>query len=69
MIRDSSITGMILMNASSEELTELYGAINKGLEAGNLKPVVGTELHLAEAPKAHHKVIENCAYGKIVLIP
>ncbi|MHC4187556.1 MAG: NADPH:quinone reductase [Planctomycetota bacterium] len=69
MIRDSSIIGMILMNASEEELAEIYNRIEEGLEEGSLRPVVGTELPLAEAAKAHHKVIESSAYGKIVLIP
>jgi NADPH2:quinone reductase len=69
MIRDSSIKGMILMNASPEELSEIYGKINTGLESGGLKPVVGTELPLSDAVKAHHQVMEASAYGKIVLIP
>jgi NADPH2:quinone reductase len=34
-----------------------------------LRPVIGQELPLAEAAKAHHAVIETRAYGKIVLIP
>lgn len=68
MMRDSSIRGMVLMNASNEELSEIYNTINKGLESGNLKPVIGTELPLSEAAKAHHQVIEQSAYGKIVLL-
>jgi NADPH2:quinone reductase len=69
MIRDSSIIGMVLMNASEEELGKIYKQIEGGLEEGSLKPIVGTELPLAEAAKAHHQVIESKAYGKIVLIP
>ena len=68
MMRDSSIRGMLLMNASSKELAEIYNSINKGLESGDLKPVIGTELPLSEAAKAHHQVIEQSAYGKIVLL-
>ncbi|MHC4466495.1 MAG: NADPH:quinone reductase [Planctomycetota bacterium] len=69
MIRDSSIIGMVLMNASEEELAEIYNRIEEGLENESLRPVVGTELPLAEASKSHHQVIESSAYGKIVLIP
>ena len=32
-------------------------------------PVVGKELKLAEAPRAHRLLMESSAYGKIVLIP
>jgi hypothetical protein len=31
--------------------------------------VVGKELPLAEAPRAHKEILEHNAYGKIVLIP
>jgi NADPH2:quinone reductase len=40
-----------------------------GLENGALNPVVGKEFPLADAVKAHVKVMESGAYGKIVLIP
>jgi NADPH:quinone reductase-like Zn-dependent oxidoreductase len=33
-----------------------------------LKPVVGRELSLPEAVRAHHDLMETRAYGKIVLI-
>jgi NADPH2:quinone reductase len=69
MIRDASIRGMILMNAGLEELSEIYKRISEGLESGILKPVVGTEMPLSDAVKAHHQVIEQSAYGKIVLTP
>ncbi|MHC5074083.1 MAG: NADPH:quinone reductase [Planctomycetota bacterium] len=69
MIHDVSIRGMILMNAGIEKLSEIYKKINEGLESGSLKPVVGTALPLSDAVKAHHQVIEQSAYGKIVLTP
>jgi NADPH:quinone reductase-like Zn-dependent oxidoreductase len=40
-----------------------------GLENGSLSPVVGAEFPLGEAAQAHRAVIEQNAYGKIVLIP
>jgi len=39
-----------------------------GLANGTLRPVVGSELPLAEAPAAHVAVMEPGAYGKIVLV-
>jgi NADPH:quinone reductase len=68
MSRDASILGMILLNATREELAGIHAALGAGLENGTLRPVVGRELPLAEAPQAHRAVMEPGAYGKIVLI-
>lgn len=69
MARDASILGMTLMNASSADLMEIHAAIKAGLQTGALDPIVGREMPLTEAPRAHHEVIESTAYGKIVLVP
>lgn len=69
MMRDASIHGLTLFNATPRELEDIHAAIRKGLEDGTLKPVVGRELLLAEAARAHVAVLEPGAYGKIVLIP
>ena len=47
----------------------LHAAIAAGLSTGVLRPVVGTELPLREAAKAHVQILAPGAYGKIVLIP
>jgi len=36
--------------------------------AGFLQPVIDAELPLAEAPEAHHRVMEGRSHGKITLI-
>lgn len=69
MGRDAAILGMSLFNASPRELGSIHAALFAGLESGTLRPVVGQEMPLAEAPRAHATVIEPGAYGKIVLIP
>ncbi len=69
MQRDGQILGMLLFNASREEMRVIHAAIVAGLENGTLRPVVGKELPLAEAARAHEAVLESGAYGKIVLIP
>ncbi|MCA1593908.1 MAG: NADPH:quinone reductase [Acidobacteria bacterium] len=69
MGRDAEILGMSLFNASAREMSSIHAALVAGLEAGMLRPVVGQELPLAEAARAHEAVLEPGAYGKIVLIP
>ena len=60
---------MTLFAATEADLTEIHAAIGAGLEHGTLRPVVGQELPLEEAPRAHQLIMQPGAYGKIVLIP
>ncbi len=69
MIRDASILGMLVANASEREIQSIHFALAAGLENGTLRPVIGQELPLREAPQAHRKILEPGAFGKIVLIP
>lgn len=68
MVKNASITGLTLGKASSDERTQAYAYINKGLQEGFLRPIIGKELRLQDAPLAHHLVRKSHAYGKIVLI-
>ena len=69
MRRDAAILGMVLMNASERDIFSIHAALGAGLENGTLNPVVGKEMPLSEAARAHHEIMESSAYGKIVLIP
>ena len=69
MIREATILGMILYNATTKELDSMHAAFVAGLENGTLRPVVSLELPLVEAAKSHHLVMETSTLGKIVLIP
>jgi NADPH2:quinone reductase len=69
MSHDGIILGMSLFNASPQELASVHAALAKGLETGTLRPVVGRELPLREAARAHEEVLKPGAYGKIVLVP
>ncbi|HVG29705.1 MAG TPA: NADPH:quinone reductase [Pyrinomonadaceae bacterium] len=69
MGRDASVLGMTAFNISPAEHASIHAALGAGLEAGTLRPVVGKELPLAEAARAHREVLEPGAYGKIVLTP
>jgi NADPH2:quinone reductase len=67
MGKDAAIFGMSLFNAPDEEMREIHHAIYEGLSEGFLNPVVGKTFPLAQAAEAHHAVIEQKAFGKIVL--
>lgn len=69
MARDAAILGMVLMNGSEREIRGIHAALVAGLENGSLRPVVGREFPLAEAPAAHEAVLAPGALGKIVLMP
>jgi NADPH2:quinone reductase len=67
MGRDAAILGMTLFNTSDSDLAEIHAAITAGLADGTLNPVVGREMPIADAPRAHDAVMEPGAHGKIVL--
>ncbi|PYM40230.1 MAG: NADPH:quinone reductase [Candidatus Rokuibacteriota bacterium] len=69
MGKDAAIFGLALWNAAPEEMASIHAAIGAGLANGTLRPVVGQELPLKEAVRAHEAVLKSGAYGKIVLIP
>ena len=69
MVRDAAILGMLLFNAPERDLQSIYSGLYAGLENGTLRPVVGREIPLIEAARAHKEVMQPGAHGKIVLIP
>lgn len=69
MGRDAGIMGMALLVASAEDLASIHAALVAGLENETLRPVVGEEIPLADAARAHEAVMQPGAHGKIVLIP
>ncbi len=69
MARRSSVHGFLLWNVTEAEEKEIFAGLMAGFENGTLRPVVGKELPLSEAPRAHKQVLEPGSYGKIVLLP
>jgi NADPH2:quinone reductase len=69
MGRDATILGVALPNIRPDELTAIHSSLVAGLENKTLRPVVGQELPLPEAPRAHAAVLAPGSHGKIVLIP
>jgi len=69
MTKDATIYGMSLFNAPAEKLKEIHTAISDALSIGSIKPPVSKTFTLADAPAAHHEIIESKAAGKIILLP
>jgi len=69
MWREAVIVGMALWNATERELSEVHAALVAALASGVARPVIGKELPLGEASRAHGEILEPGSYGKIVLIP
>jgi NADPH:quinone reductase len=69
MARRSLVRGFTLWATTPQENTEIHAGLLAGLENGTLRPVVGKEIPLAEAVRAHKEVMTPGAHGKIVLVP
>jgi len=69
MLRRASARGFTLWAITPAEETEIHAGLIAGLENGTLRPVVGKELPLAEAARAHKEILEPGATGKTVLVP
>ena len=69
MSRRAMVRGFTLWAATAAESAEIHAALAAGLEDGTLRPIVGKELPLEDAPRAHREVMSSGAYGKIVLVP
>jgi NADPH2:quinone reductase len=67
MSREADILGLMLFGATPAEHRAMYSALSAGMENGTFRPIVGLELPLADAAKAHTLVTEGDQFGKIVL--
>jgi NADPH:quinone reductase len=69
MLRRASARGFTLWAITPAEEADIHAGIFAGLENGTLRPVVGKELPLGEAARAHKEILEPGAAGQIALIP
>eukprot|EP00012_Vannella_robusta_P006392 CAMPEP_0206208176 /NCGR_PEP_ID=MMETSP0166-20121206/16055_1 /ASSEMBLY_ACC=CAM_ASM_000260 /TAXON_ID=95228 /ORGANISM="Vannella robusta, Strain DIVA3 518/3/11/1/6" /LENGTH=318 /DNA_ID=CAMNT_0053629127 /DNA_START=277 /DNA_END=1234 /DNA_ORIENTATION=- len=72
MGKNSSVTGMHLLQSSPEELAETHKFLQAGLETGILKPIVsGTTFTLDTVAEAQKRVIDRPlgTIGKVVAFP
>ncbi len=67
MMRDISVFGMTLFNVNEAQLAEIHADLGAGLQAGELRPIIGQEFSLEEAGRAQIAVMEGESHGKIVL--
>jgi NADPH:quinone reductase len=68
MSRRASVRAFTLWGITPEEEADIHAGLFAGLENGTLRPVVGKELPLGEAARAHNEILEPGSAGKIVLI-
>jgi NADPH:quinone reductase len=69
MMRRASIRAFTLWAITEGEEADMHAGMFAAMENGTLRPVVGKEIPLAEAARAHTEIMEPGAAGKIVLIP
>ena len=67
MGRRASIRAFTLWAITAAEEADTHAGLFAGLENGTLRPIVGKELLLADAGRAHKEILEPGAAGKIVL--
>jgi NADPH:quinone reductase len=68
MARRASIRAFTLWDITPTEEADIHAALTAGLENGTLRPIVGKELPLGDAARAHKEILEPGASGKIVLL-
>ena len=69
MNKDAAVLGMAYGHATPAQHAAIHAALVEGLRNGTLRPVVGQEIPLAQAPRAHEAVMAPGHFGKVVLIP
>lgn len=68
MSRRASVHAFTLWAVTEAEEKEIHAGLFAGLENATLRPVVGKQIPLAEASRAHKEILEPGAAGKIVLL-
>jgi NADPH:quinone reductase len=58
-----------LWAVTDAEAKEIHAGLNAGFENGSLRPIIGREIPLAEASRAHREILEPGSHGKIILVP
>jgi NADPH2:quinone reductase len=69
MSRRASIRAFTLWAITEGDEADMHAGMFAAMENGTLRPVIGKEIPLAEAARAHKEIMQPGATGKIVLIP
>lgn len=68
MARNATILGVMLGHVTTAEAAGIHAALVEGLRNGTLRPVIGAEIPLKDAPRGHEVVMEPGHHGKVVLV-
>jgi NADPH2:quinone reductase len=69
MAKNATILGVMLGHVTPAQAAGIHAALVEGLRNGTLRPVVGVEIPLKDAPRSHEAVMEPGHHGKVVLVP
>jgi NADPH2:quinone reductase len=69
MGKGANVRGMLLYQATDDELREIHAGLFAAMEDGRYLPIVWRQMPLAEAAEAHRLMISGHGPGNIVLIP
>ena len=69
MAKQASITGLTYWSGGDAKLRRALSAVNAGVDAGDLRPVIQQELPLDRVRDAWRAVLSGNSAGKIVLVP
>jgi NADPH2:quinone reductase len=67
MVAEADIRGTALWNMAPADFAEAHGALERLLDSGAVRPVIGRRFPLAEAAAAHRFIATSRALGKVVL--
>jgi NADPH2:quinone reductase len=67
MIREAEVRAMLLSNATPQEKAVIHAALAAAFASGTVAPIIGTEMPLSEAARAHEQIMKPGAHGKIIL--
>ncbi len=67
MGKELAILGTTLWSTTPDEYVEIHAGLGAALESGVLRPIVGRQLPLDQAPEAHRAILADRAVGKMVL--
>ena len=69
MGKQAAVIGMSYFNDGDAAIHKTMAALQAGLDAGDLKPVVQAEVPMEDAQRAFDLVMKGDSHGKIVLLP
>jgi NADPH2:quinone reductase len=67
MTRDAAVHGVSFFNLPPHDLRAAQEALGAAFELGHARPVVGEQFSLTDARRAHERLFESGARGKVVL--